>query len=486
MLFNSYPFLFGFLPITFLGFLLAGRVSRLFAVIWLAAASLFFYAWWNTGYLWVLCASVCLNYAAGVAIMALARASRRSYARIVLTAAIAADLAFLGYFKYYDFFVDVVAVGTAAHASKSLIPLGISFFTFTQIAFLIDAFQSKVEDAHPVRYLLFVTYFPHLIAGPILHHREMMPQFAKSTVYRLDWEAIAVGSMMLAFGLFKKVVIADGISAYVSAPFAAGHPGFLEAWTGALAYTMQLYFDFSGYTDMALGVSRMFGVRLPLNFNSPYKAANVIDFWRRWHMTLSRFLRDYLYVPLGGNRKGPTRRYINLMITMVLGGLWHGAGWTYLAWGALHGIYLVANHAWRYLRGAVEDRYSQPSLIGRLIGVPLTFSAVVVAWVFFRADSLPDAMRMVWGMSGSNGFGLMTPDTPLALALLAVLLGIVWIAPNTQQIAAKFEPGLQNATPSGLFAWRPSLRWALITGVLAGIAVVGIAQRHTEFLYFQF
>jgi D-alanyl-lipoteichoic acid acyltransferase DltB (MBOAT superfamily) len=486
MLFNSYQFIFGFLPLTFFGFLLAGRISRLAAIAWLAAASLFFYAWWNIAYLWVLCASVCVNYAAGWAIMTLLCASRRSHARIVFAATIAANLIFLGYFKYYNFFLDVVSAGAADHDSKTFIPLGISFFTFTQIAFLVDAFQSKVEDAHPIRYLLFVTYFPHLIAGPILHHREMMPQFAESKVYRLDWEAIAVGSVMLAFGLFKKVIIADGISGYVSGPFAAAHPGFLEAWTGALAYTMQLYFDFSGYTDMALGLSRMLGVRLPLNFNSPYKAANMIDFWRRWHMTLSRFLRDYLYIPLGGNRKGPARRYTNLMITMVLGGLWHGAGWTYLAWGALHGLYLVVNHAWRHLRGAVEDRDAQPSFIGRIIGVPLTFLAVVIGWVFFRADTLADATRMVGGMSGLNGLGPVTPDAPLALVILAGLLAIVWMMPNTQQIAAKFNPGLQSVAASALFAWRPSLRWALITGVLAGIAVAGIAHRHTEFLYFQF
>ena len=280
-------------------------------------------------------------------------AGRQLQGKRWLLVAIAANLALLAYYKYAIFFVANAQrlIGHVGPLPEIVLPLGISFFTFTQIAFLVDAHRGLAREYSFTHYTLFVTYFPHLIAGPILHHREMMPQFDRRSTYTLDWDNVAVGLTMFIIGLFKKTVIADDMAAFASPAFDAAAGGtqltLLEAWGAALAYTFQIYFDFSGYTDMALGASRMFGIVLPLNFRSPYKAANIIDFWRRWHITLSRFLRDYVYIPLGGNRKTVPRRYENLLLTMLVGGLWHGAGWTFVFWGALHGIYLVVNHGWR-------------------------------------------------------------------------------------------------------------------------------------------
>jgi D-alanyl-lipoteichoic acid acyltransferase DltB (MBOAT superfamily) len=344
MLFNSLPFVFCFLPIVVMGFFVLGRRSPAAAAAWLTLASLFFYGWWNPAYVGLLMGSMIFNYWLGVRIVHSVHAQSASAllrARRLLIAAIAVDLLLLGYYKYANFFVENLnaPLGTQISLGAIILPLGISFFTFTQIAFLVDAYQGKAREYSFIHYSLFVTYFPHLIAGPILHHAEMMPQFAQRETYRPDYDKIAAGVTLFVLGLAKKVLIADDVGGYVAPFFDAARSGapltFLEAWCGALAYTFQLYFDFSGYSDMAVGLSLMFGVRLPINFHSPYKAANIIEFWRRWHMTLSRFLRDYLYVPLGGNRKGAARRYINLFITMLLGGLWHGAGWTFVMWGSI-------------------------------------------------------------------------------------------------------------------------------------------------------
>lgn len=363
MLFSSPEFIYLYLPIVLLGFFWLAKWSHRIAATWLTAASLFFYGWWNPAYLGLLMASIFFNYSMGVV---LARESMRppdSRRRFLLVFGIAANLLLLGYFKYANFFLDSTnaVIGTTWDAGEIILPLGISFFTFTQIAFLVDAWRGLAKEFNFIHYGLFVTYFPHLIAGPVLHHKEMMPQFGQSETYRLQWENIAVGLTIFAIGLFKKIVLADGVAPYASPVFDAAHAGetltFLEAWGGVLAYTLQLYFDFSGYSDMAIGASRLFGVRLPLNFNSPYQALNIIDFWRRWHMTLSRFLRDYLYFALGGNRHGKSRRYVNLLVTMLLGGLWHGAGWTFVVWGGLHGLYLVINHAW----SGVKQRFGLPT-----------------------------------------------------------------------------------------------------------------------------
>jgi D-alanyl-lipoteichoic acid acyltransferase DltB (MBOAT superfamily) len=514
VLFNSHIFIFVFLPLAFVLFFLFARISHLLAAAWLAAASLFFYGWWNPAYVALLLASIVFNYFAGLRI---ARAAVRKKAWLI--AAVTANLCLLGYYKYSNFFLTNAAalIGAAPPQADLILPLGISFFTFTQIAFLVDTYQGKVKEYNFVHYGLFVTYFPHLIAGPILHHAEMMPQFARAATYRMQASNVAVGLTIFFIGLFKKVMLADGIAPYVgplfNLPGAGVAPTFLEAWCGALAYTFQLYFDFSGYSDMAVGLSLLFGVKLPINFHSPYKAVNIIDFWRRWHITLSRFLRDYLYVPLGGNRKGPARRYTNLLITMLLGGLWHGAGWTFVLWGLLHGLYLCVNHAWHALRASLGLDRRPSSAWGRALACAVTFAAVVAGWVIFRADSVSSATAMLRGMAGMNGFEL--PDQWLAkwgalgqwlvasgvpfsdarglvsrglVTWIVILLAVVWLAPNTQQIMAKFEPALlipADMASAKRLAWRPNVAFALLTAAVAFAAIVNL-HRQSEFLYFQF
>ncbi|MGE4109612.1 MAG: MBOAT family protein [Burkholderiales bacterium] len=517
MLFNSQTFIFLFLPLTLLGFFALGRSSPKLAAGWLAAASLFFYGWWNPAYVALLLVSMLCNFAAGTAI---ARAQARSDAkngRRLLIAAITANLLLLAYYKYANFFITNFNAATGAGLSldEIILPLGISFFTFTQIAFLVDSHQGKAREYNLVHYGLFVTYFPHLIAGPILHHGEMMPQFARKEIYRPQYDLIAAGLTLFVIGLAKKVLIADGVSPYVAPVFDAPGAGItltmFEAWCGALAYTFQLYFDFSGYSDMAIGLSLLFGVRLPVNFHSPYKAASIVDFWRRWHMTLSRFLRDYLYVPLGGNRRGARRRYFSLLLTMLLGGLWHGAGWTFVLWGALHGVYLVINHAWRGLKRKLGHDRRQSTVAGHALACLLTFAAVVAGWVVFRAPDITTAGAILKAMAGFNG--LVLPEAWLersggfgsALTALGVefgatpglprtgvinwiwlLLLIVWFAPNSQQIMAAAKPalGVPVEAPSRL-RWRIGPVAATLTVMLA-LAVIVNLSRHSEFLYFQF
>ena len=519
MLFNSFPFIFLFLPVVFAGFYLFARLSHTLAAGWLAAASLFFYGWWNPAYVLLLTGSILFNYFMGGSIARAIASGDRKHAGRALWTAIAANLALLAYYKYANFFVDNLNAfsGSGLSLGQIILPLGISFFTFTQIAFLVDAWQGKVREYSLVHYGLFVTYFPHLIAGPVLHHGEMMPQFAKLSTYRLNPEDVAAGLTMFTLGLFKKVMIADEVAVYVTPIFDAARTGVplsaLEAWSGALAYTFQLYFDFSGYSDMAIGLSLLFGVRLPLNFDSPYKAVNIIDFWRRWHMTLSRFLRDYLYIPLGGNRKGATRRHINLFVTMLLGGLWHGAGWTFVLWGGLHGLYLVINHAWQTLVARAGLCSGPSTRAGRMLSCLVTFLAVVVGWVLFRAETMSAATIMLKGMAGLNGFAL--PDAwavkwgatgawlqahgaeftnarelvPGGLInWLVILLGIVWLAPNTQQIMSRAQPALgmvADAVHRGWMRWKPSALAAVPVAVLFLICVFNLHKK-SEFLYFQF
>ena len=409
MLFNSPAFLLIFLPAALIAFFLIAIWSRAFAALSLALSSVAFYAVWNPRFVALLLASVVFNYCMGAA---LGNADGLRKTKLLLVFAIAVDLSLLAFFKYTDFFITTINELTGAQVPLAhiVLPLGISFFTFTQIAFLVDVSRGVVTEYSFVHYLLFVTYFPHLVAGPILHHKEMMPQFASPTTYRFDAALFTEGMSIFLIGLAKKVVLADGLAAFASPLFSAVENGttvtFFEAWGAALAYTFQLYFDFSGYSDMAIGLSLLFNVRLPLNFASPYKSKNIIEFWRRWHMTLSRFLRDYLYVPLGGNRHGPARRYANLMITMILGGFWHGASWTFVIWGALHGAFLVANHGWQRLRIFRHDISPRSAMFLSSCATTATFFAVVAGWVVFRAQSMHGAARVLVGMSGANGFVL--------------------------------------------------------------------------------
>ena len=496
MLFNSPEFLFQFLPIVLLGFYVFSRVGRAWATTWLALASLYFYADWKLEYLWIILASILGNYAVGRVVSPSANGAPGSRRRL-LALGITLNLLALGYYKYTDFILEnlAVAAGSEWTLPGIVLPLAISFFTFQQIAFLVDSYRGNCSEFSFSSYCLFVTFFPQLIAGPIVHHSEMLPQFDEGETSRPSADRFVIGLTILGIGLFKKVVIADNVAPYSTGVFAladAGHSvSMIQAWTGALAYTVQIYFDFSGYSDMAIGAARLFGIRLPVNFFSPYKSGNIIEFWRRWHMTLSRFLRDYIYIALGGNRKGATRRYGNLMATMVLGGIWHGAGWNFLIWGTLHGGYLVVNHGWRSF---VRTRLSEAmlsSVVYRMSAWSLTFIAVVVGWVFFRAETLGGAMRMLSGMI--NGSPEQLPTAALGLTevgvFLLVILGTLFL-PNSLEVMRDANPVVNM--PAGASSdfdikvrWRPHPLWALGAGAATAFALLHLGQV-SEFLYFQF
>jgi alginate O-acetyltransferase complex protein AlgI len=360
-----------------------------------------------------------------------------------------------------------------------LLPIGISFYTFTQIAFLADAYRGKVAHYALPYYALFVTYFPHLIAGPILHHKDMIPQFERAEAKRPEPHLILCGLIIFAIGLFKKTGLADGIQPLVALAFGPEAPSFDQAWIGALAYTFQLYFDFSGYCDMAIGISLMFGIFLPLNFNSPYKAQSIMEFWRRWHMTLSQFLRDYLYIPLGGNRHGPLLRYVNLMVTMLLGGLWHGAAWTFVAWGALHGAYLCINHAWNNYAAKSSPRFAPLANIAALL---LTFISVVVAWVFFRADTMASALTVLSRMADPAHIVFRGVEHN-GLYRILVYAALVWFAPNTQQVMGYDHERRIVGERLGKRWLRPLFLYA--AAALLAFGVLGI-RHQSEFIYFRF
>ncbi len=466
MLFNSYEFIYVFLPIAaLLFFALRGRA--MLAAGWLGLASLFFYGYWSPRYTLLLLASIAANYVMGRGIFHLRDGPRLRDCRFLLATAVAFNLGLLAYYKYANFFVDSVnaLAGTGFQLERIVLPIGISFFTFTQIAYLVDAYQGKARESDPVRYLLFVSYFPHLIAGPILHHSEMMPQFADRRTYRFDAANISIGAAFFFIGLFKKVVLADGIQPFVGPVFDAD-PAYrltlIEAWLGALAYTVQLYFDFSGYSDMAVGLSKIFNIDLPLNFNSPYKAHNIVEFWRRWHMTLSRFLRDYLYIPLGGNRHGRLRRYANLLTTMLLGGLWHGAGWNFVIWGGLHGLYLVCNHAWQSFRAEVLG-HDLPEL--------------------WRGALAPEGATTIAGLS----FGYLEAFAGTRqIVWVAALLAIAWGLPNSQQLVGWLRTGVVSR--AGRYA-ADSHVWSILGALsvlISLLTVINGSRVVSEFIYFNF
>lgn len=490
MLFNSAEYLLVFLPLTVLVyFFLNRRVGELSGKSWLVLASLFFYGWWSISYLWLIGGSILGNYAVGTA---LAHWQRPRARQLLLTTAITANLLLLSYYKYADFFIRNINhwVQPPLPLLQLALPLGISFFTFTQIAFLVDVYRGKVREYSLIHYALFVTYFPHLIAGPILHHSEMMPQFAQRSAWKPDWNNIRCGLFILSIGLLKKVVLADSLAAGADSGFNSTTPLlFHQAWLASLSYTLQLYFDFSGYCDMAIGASLLFNIRLPENFNSPYKAHNIQDFWRRWHMTLSRWLRDYLYIPLGGSYVGAWRMYTALLITFLLGGLWHGASWTFVIWGALHGFAAVLHKLWQ------KSGLQLPAILA----VVLTFLFVNFAWVFFRADTINQALMVLHGMTGLQGFlsqadlitlldfsnqpdlwnvFLDTQDMPLRQLLLPLpCLLLIWLCPNTAQLAHK--PVLLHTNIRALLLTSATIGFALFCCLL-------VATGTTRYIYFYF
>jgi alginate O-acetyltransferase complex protein AlgI len=462
MLFNSFEFLLAFLPAVVAGYFAFNRLSGRWGNAWLVAASLFFYAWWRVEYLALLAASIAVNFTVGRAIMR--RAAQGLPTRTILVAGIAFNLALLGYFKYANFFMANLAAlaGTAALHLDVILPIGVSFFTFTQIAFLVDAHRRKAAEPDPVNYSLFVTYFPHLLAGPILHHREMMPQFADPTNKRVDWDNVARGLALVAIGLGKKVLIADVLAIQSNAAFdSVAAITFGDAWLAILCYTLQIYFDFSGYTDMALGMSQMMNIRLPQNFDSPYRRRNLQEFWRHWHMTLTRFLRDYVYVPLGGNRRGEACTALAILATFILGGLWHGANWTFVLWGLLNGVGLLAVRLWS--RTGVR--------LPALVAWAITFFFVNMAWVLFRAPDLATATSFYARLFGEHGFGAIRGSPPAyTVATLAIACVIAMLPRNSARLVSEMS-----------FSWPAQAATALL--LAAGILSLA---NPTEFLYFNF
>ena len=433
MLFSTVEFLFYFLPAAVGGFLLCSRIrGGVGETIWLILASLFFYAYWDSALLPLLLISIGVNFTFGHFLFA-------NRSRLLLWMGLLLNVGSLGYFKYTGFLIDnfEAALGVEIANLNIVLPLAISFFTFQQIGYLVDVYRGRAVEPSFLNYVLFVSFFPQLISGPIVHHSEMLPQLQD---FRHRWFRRALIAPALGFisiGLYKKVVLADGIAPVANQVFSTANthaPPLIDAWTGAFAYTFQIYFDFSAYSDMAVGIALLFGIRLPLNFNSPYRATNIIDFWRRWHITLSRFIRDYIYIPLGGNRRSMPRRHVNLIVAMLIGGLWHGAAWTFVVWGGLHGLYLVINHLWRRVIRTSSRQRSLSAWAGRVS----TLFVVVLAWVFFRADDFGSATRMLQGMFG-GGEGAIIANSRTYLWLIAMLI-IVWFMPNSWEMFRVYKP----------------------------------------------
>jgi len=484
LLFNSYEFIFFFLPVTFFIYFYLNKkhlteASKAFMVF----ASLFFYAWWNIKYLPLILVSMLVNYTIGKELTLYTERNRTYSKKALLVAGIVFNLALLGYFKYADFFIENVnrALGTDIPLLHLALPLAISFYTFQQIAYLVDSYRGETKEYDFLNYAVFVTFFPQLIAGPIVHHAEMMPQFAKLRNKVKNYYNIALGLFVFSMGLFKKVVIADTFAQWATQGFdVSKHLNMLEAWTASLSYTLQLYFDFSGYTDMAIGAALLFNIKLPMNFFSPYKALNIQDFWRRWHITLSRFLRDYIYIPLGGNRKGRTRTYINIFVTFLLGGIWHGAGWTFVVWGMMHGIALVIHRMWQ------QAKLRMPKLLAWF----LTFNFINIAWVFFRAKSFDDALKVLKGMflgplvlpaswqssleslkEAGVDFGhwsRLYGDPYMVYWLIAGFVAVLAF-PNSMQMMARFKTNYRYMALTILF-----------------FSAIFMLYRKSEFIYFNF
>jgi len=494
MIFSSYPYLV-FLALTLVVFCaLEDRLPGLKRTF-LLLISLVFYAWWRVDFLALLLGSTFINFAIGSAITR--RFAQGRSTRALLVAGLGVNLALIGWFKYAGLFAatanDLLALGVPI--PHLFLPLAISFFTFEQISYLADAAGGRAPRYSLIDYTLFVSFFPHLIAGPIIRHNDLIPQFARIRSADERSDDIAVGTTLFTIGLAKKTLIADNLAPFSDAVFLATQHGaaisMSDAWMGTLFFAFQIYFDFSAYSDMALGSACMFGIRLPMNFNSPYKAASIIEFWRLWHISLSTFLRDYLYIPLGGNRFGSFRRYANLFITMLLGGLWHGANWTFMIWGALHGVYLIINHAWRKFARAF-NLTAPPALqpFAHALSVLITFTAVVFAWTVFRAGDFSSAHRLVSAMVGMGGESHLLTFGPLAMGAFATLFALVWLAPNSMEITWRLKPALETRyKDAGLrktrWQWAPSKASAIGFGLLFIVSVMALSNL-SPFIYFQF
>lgn len=474
MLFSSLTFLVYFLPtVLIVSYLLSKCVSRDLNICFLVVGSFIFYSWNFPPHFVLLASSIAGNFVLGNLLLKHPR-------KWLLVVGVAGNLMLLGWFKYAGLVVSTITdiTGSSVVFGAIALPLAISFFTFQQIAYLVDIYRKEIKPGNFLEYTFFISFFPQLIAGPIVHYKEMIPQLKQSRFLRFCGLDLVAGALLFSIGLAKKVLIADELRFGADQIFNAAangiEPSMIESWIGVLCYSFQIYFDFSGYSDMALGLGRMFGIKLPVNFFSPYKSTSIIDFWRRWNITLSHFLRDYLYYALGGNRKGKVLRYANLFVVMLLGGLWHGASWTFVVWGGLHGLYLMINHAWRHF-------YGKP--LSPFIAIPLTFGAVAVAWVFFRADNFTDAFTILTAMFalGSQSvwdMGLFHEQLSLYWMLVVAAM-IVWLLPNMIELIAKYERSeLSN----------PQINSFVIAGALLfSISFFKVYSIGTyEFLYFQF
>ncbi len=522
MLFNSYLFLFGFLPVALAGYEMTSRLSPKLVIAWLGLCSLVFYAWWQPSLLFILIGSIGLNYLAAALI------SRRIPSplspRKWVYLAVTANLLLLAYYKYLFPSLNSISriLATGHHWTNVALPLGISFFTLTQIAYLVDLYKGSAKQQNFSNYLLFVTFFPHLIAGPILHHGEIMPQL-QGKRFGIKKADFTVGLTWFVFGLAKKVLLADQFANTANPVFMqAGGLTTASAWLGALAYALQLYFDFSGYSDMALGLARMFAINFPLNFNSPYKASSMIDAWQRWHMTLGRYIFTYIFNPiqrkilkerqrrgLGITRQDRGRPAVfvsvvamPLIFTLFVAGVWHGAGLQFMVFGLLHGVYLSVNHAWRLFRQKArkqpEDSSNLVSNLKKCASVLTTFLCVLVSLVFFRADSVGHALSVLGPMIGIHS-GSLHPGTALTVGTadsfrqaiqIGIGLVIIWGFPNTQQILTRFKPSLEkrawNLTQrNAILQWQPSPVWSFAVTLLLFACLIRLKAAST-FLYFQF
>ncbi len=472
MLFNSIEFLFIFLPIVFTVYFLLNRLKLItLASSWLVMSSLYFYSYWKIEYLPIILVSMLFNYAVGRTLST--ESNLKINRRLLFIFAIVMNVGMLSYYKYMDFIIYNINM-VLKHDFNYMhiaLPLAISFFTFQQIAFLADSYEKKTKEYDFLTYAMFVTFFPQLIAGPIVHHSETMPQFMNLRNKFINHKNIATGLFLLGIGLFKKIMIADFLSPFVAQTFdVIPTLTFFESWVASISYAFQLYFDFSGYCDMALGVAYLFNIVLPQNFNSPYKANSIQDFWRRWHMTLSRFLRDYIYIPLGGNRKGEFKTYRNLFLTFFVGGLWHGANWTFILWGAMHGAATCVHKMWSKLNIKLNE----------FVSILITFLFVDVAFTVFRAPTIEKGISIYKSMLGLNGFAPIeinklrfafeNGSVKISILLLLSTFILVFFSKNSMELARKVKPNAIYFTA---------------TLIMLVVSILSI-NKVSAFLYFQF
>ena len=513
MLFSSWNFIVYFLPAALFVFYLIPVSFEVIRKTWLIAASLFFYGYWKIDYVPLLIISIVVNYSLAEGII---RVHRSLQAKWLVFVGVSLNLLLLGYFKYTNFAVSFLSfiIQKDLGNFNIILPLAISFFTFTQISYLVDVYRDRHVHYRFLDYFLFVVFFPHLIAGPIVRHWEIIPQFA-TREFRVNRDNFGVGMALFLLGLFKKF-IADSAALYADDVYNGAAQGAalstVDAWIGTVAFALQIYFDFSSYSDMAIGLARMFGIKFPHNFESPYKAGSIIVFWERWHRTLTRFLREYVYFSLGGNRRGLPRQIFNIMVTMLLSGLWHGAGWTFVIWGALHGTFLVIVHLWRLLKARFNWNFAHWTY--QTVSVLATFAVVCLTWTFFRAPNVGVAGKVLGNMLALHGFSVpqewIGPTTHFghllgkagfqfvatnaldikhydnALGTIATLLFICWAMPNSQQLLAKYHPILEPVKPSWL-----RINLGFWTGLVLGFLLYLILRNSfvsepSPFIYFNF